>query len=343
MIAAVLHGREDIRIEEVPERALAAGEIRVEIGAALTCGTDLKVYKRGYHAKMITPPAVFGHEMAGVVSETGAGVTKWKTGDRVVVANSAPCGECRFCRAGRENLCDDLLFLNGAYARSIVVPARVVAQNTWPLAPATAFRDAALTEPLACVVQGMDDLKVSGGEKALVIGSGPIGLMFVALLAHAGCEVHLAGRGEQRLETGRRLGALKALETPREGITKDFYRERGFADYDLIVEAVGKPETWEIAPWLLVKGGRVNLFGGCPTGTTCHLDTHLIHYSGLTLLASFHHRPDTIRRALHYVESGVIHSRDFVTDSTPLSELPQVFQEMAAGNRAVKTFVDPTR
>src|SRR5215470_4295150 len=129
MKAAVLYGKEDVRVEEIQPRALEAGEVRIRIEAALTCGTDLKVFRRGYHAKMIVPPAVFGHELSGVVSEADNPKSTVKAGDRVVVANSAPCGECFHCRNQQENICDDLLFLNGAYAESIVVPARIVEKN----------------------------------------------------------------------------------------------------------------------------------------------------------------------------------------------------------------------
>src|ERR1700761_4119418 len=143
MQAAVLYGREDVRVEEIAPRALENGEVRVEIEAALTCGTDLKVYKRGSHARMIVPPAVFGHEFAGRITEIGRNVQGWQLGDRVVAANSAPCGQCFFCLRQQENLCDDLLFLNGAYAESIVVPARIVSKNLFRLKPATPFAHAA--------------------------------------------------------------------------------------------------------------------------------------------------------------------------------------------------------
>ena len=153
MKAAVLYGQEQVRVEEVTPVPLKNGEVRIQIEAALTCGTDLKVFKRGYHAKMIIPPAVFGHELAGIISEVHSEVQGWNVGDRVVTANSAPCGTCFYCQNCQENLCDDLLFLNGAYAESIVVPARLVQKNMLRLKGATAFRDAALTEPLACVVR----------------------------------------------------------------------------------------------------------------------------------------------------------------------------------------------
>src|ERR1041385_4557033 len=162
MTAAVLYGKEDVRIEEIAPRILQPGEVRIQIEAALTCGTDLKVFKRGYHARMIVPPAVFGHELAGQIIEVnreanGAlsheGHTEaqdWKAGDRVVVANSAPCGRCFYCLNQQENLCEDLLFLNGAYAESIVVPQRLVQKNLRRLKAETSYRDAALVEPLAC-------------------------------------------------------------------------------------------------------------------------------------------------------------------------------------------------
>ena len=339
MKAVVLHGREDVRLEEVAERELATGEVRVRIEAALTCGTDLKVYRRGYHAKMIVPPAVFGHEFAGVISEVGPGVMAWQAGDRVVAANSAPCGQCFSCSVQQEQLCDDLLFLNGAYAESIVIPARIVDRNLLRLAPETAFRDAALVEPLACVVQGFDDLQVGAGERVLVLGAGPIGLMFVALARQAGGQVTVAGRHAGRLAAATRLGAGQVIDVGRTTDLAASVRGATGAVFDRVFEAVGKPEAWEAAPRLVRKGGRVNFFGGCPAGTTVALDTGLIHYSALTLLASFHHTPRTIRRALAAIEAGVIRAADFVDGECGLSELPALLSRMVAGNSAVKTLV----
>lgn len=338
MRAAVLHGKEDVRIEEVSQRPLEAGEVRISIRAALTCGTDLKVYKRGYHAKMIVPPAVFGHELAGIIAESRAESGSWQVGDRVVVANSAPCGECPACHRAQENLCEGLLFLNGAYAESIVVPERLVRKNLLRLNEATSFADAALTEPFACVVQGLDDLCVQPGERVLVIGSGPIGLMFVALCHHLGCHVSLAGRGPERLAMATRLGAQAVLAVPDSaGLVAQ--ARAAWKPFDVVIEAVGQPDAWEAAVQLVRKGGRVNFFGGCPAGTTVQFDTGLIHYSNLTLLASFHHMPRTIRRALALIEQGVVTAKDFVSGECPLIELPQLLASMARGNRAIKTLI----
>ena len=354
--AAVLHGKEKIRVEEIAPPPLKPGEVRIRIEAALTCGTDLKVFKRGYHAKMIVPPAVFGHELSGVISEISDagragsplpaddahGVTRptgWKIGDRVVVANSAPCGGCFYCRANQENLCEDLLFLNGAYAESIAVPARLVQKNLLRLRPETGFRDAALVEPLACVVQGVEDLKLCAGQNVLILGAGPIGLMFVALAKNLGCNVTVAGRRAARLEAAKNLGAAQIIDIGDDSDLVSKVRAATHTHFDAVIEAVGKPEVWEAAVHLVRKGGAVNFFGGCPSGATITLDTTLIHYSNLTLLASFHHTPHTVRRALEFIETGVIRAKDFVDGECPLTQLPELFKSMAAGNRAIKTLI----
>jgi len=337
MRAAVLHGKEEIRVELVLPQPLQPGEVRIGIEAALTCGTDLKVFKRGYHARMLIPPTRFGHEFAGLISEVAPDVGGWRVGDRVAVANSAPCGQCFYCRNQQENLCDDLLFLNGGYARSIVVPGRIVQKNLLRLKPETDFCDAALVEPLACVVQGVEDAQLRAGQRVLVIGAGPIGLMFVALARHLGCEVTVVGRGKKRLETAQRLGAHLILNVSEQSGLQAAMPPG--TTFDVAIEAVGKPETWEAAVRLVRKGGTVNLFGGCPSGTAVSLDTGLIHYSNLTLVASFHHTPRTIRRALKFIEAGVVRSDDFVDGECSLTELPMLFRSMATGNRAVKTLV----
>lgn len=340
MKAAVLYGKERIRVEDVPSRPLQEGEVRIQIQAALTCGTDLKVFKRGYHARMIVPPAVFGHELAGVITEVSeGGAREWMTGERVVVANSAPCGECFYCRHRQENLCEDLLFLNGAYAESIAVPVRLVTKNLLRLKAQTDFRDAALVEPLACVAQGAEDAQLSAGQSVLVVGAGPIGLMFTALARHLGCAVTVAGRRAARLETASKLGASQVIDISDCSDIISRIRQEAKGHFDAVIEAVGKPETWEASAQLVRKGGVANLFGGCGSGATITLDATLIHYSSLKLLASFHHTPRTIRRALELIEAGVVRAKDFVDGECPLSDLPKLFASMAEANHAIKTLI----
>ena len=209
MKAAFLLGKEQVEIREIQPPPLNQGEVRVRIEAALTCGTDLKVYRRGYHAKMIVPPAVFGHEFAGIVDEVASGAEGWSVGEQVVVANSAPCGACFYCRSGQENLCDDLLFLNGAYAESIVVPPRFVRKNMLRLKAGTQFRDAALVEPLACVVQGVEDTGLREGERVLVLGAGPIGLMFATLGERERMCGHRGGERRAKTFAGPAFGSAR--------------------------------------------------------------------------------------------------------------------------------------
>ncbi len=344
MRAARLHGRRDLRIEEAADPPLGAGEVRIRIGAALTCGTDLKVWRRGYHARMLTPPCRFGHEFAGTISEVHPGVVGWAVGDRVVAANSAPCGECPACRRAQEHLCADLLFLNGAYAESVVIPARIVERNLLRLAPETEFREAALVEPLACVVQGVDDLAIQSGERALVMGGGAVGLLAAALMQARGATVTLVGRGPTRLSVARRLGIHEVIELRSHDDVEWMVKSAGRVEpIDAVFEAVGKPETWMAAVRLVRPGGRVNWFGGCPAESTVTLDTGLIHYSALTLKASFHHTPRTIRRALELIEGGTIRAEDLVTATAALSELPEVFRQMDSGGGAVKTAIEVWR
>ena len=157
MMAAVLYGKEHLQVEPVAVPNIGSDDILVRVKVALTCGTDVKVFRRGYHARMIVPPAVFGHELAGDVVAVGRDVEGIRMGQRVVAANSAPCDTCFFCRRGLENLCEDLLFNNGAYAEYIRIPGRIVRRNTYVIPEHVSYHDAALVEPLACVLRGFEE------------------------------------------------------------------------------------------------------------------------------------------------------------------------------------------
>src|SRR6266700_8444622 len=207
MTAAVLYGKEDIKIEKVPIPRLEDGEVLVKVQVALTCGTDLKVYQRGYHARMIVPPALFGHELAGVVEEVGAGVNGFKQGMRVVALNSAPCQMSFYCSKHQENLCEDLLFNNGAYAEYIRIPRRIVETNMLAVPPNMSYEEAAMIEPLACVLRGLHETGVEIGDTVTVIGAGSIGLMFAHVAQAMGCNVIAVVKREAQIEAARKMGA----------------------------------------------------------------------------------------------------------------------------------------
>lgn len=346
MVAAVLYGKEDLRLERVPIPHAGPGEIVVRVAAALTCGTDLKVYRRGYHALMLKPPMPFGHELAGVVSEVGPGVTRFQVGDRVVALNSAPCDACFFCLHGQQNLCEDLLFNNGAYAEYIKIPARIVEKNTLAIPDGIPFEHAALTEPLACVVRGMEESGARPGDTMVVIGAGPIGLMFMHVAQLSGVNVIAVVKREDQIAAATTFGASRivhigSVEDPIAATRALTPEGRGA---DIVIEAVAIPATWEWAVDMVRKGGVVNFFGGPPSGTKVQLDTNRLHYGDITLKASFHHTPATCRTAFEFVASGRFKCAEYITGRVALDAVPAVFASMldrSGGIQDIKTAVFP--
>jgi L-iditol 2-dehydrogenase len=279
---------------------------------------------------MLTLDRLFGHELAGTVYAVGEGVANFAVGDRVLPLNSAPCDACFFCLNGQQNLCDDLLFNNGAYAEFIRIPARIVEKNTLRVPETMLLEHAALTEPLACVMRGLEESNARAGQTAIVLGAGPIGLLFVHAASLAGLHVIAVVKRRDQIETALRFGAeqvvrLADVDDPVAAARALTPEGRGA---DIVFEAVATPEAWQWAVRMARKGGLVNLFGGPPAGTTVAFDTNLIHYSDLTLKASFHHTPATARQAFDLLRSGRFRCDDFLTGSATLAELPEVFHRM---------------
>src|SRR6516165_10318815 len=344
MTAAVLYGSEDLRIEEIEVPSLAADEVLLRVRLALTDGTDLKVWRRGYHAKMIRPPAVFGHEVVGEVVAVGKRVdAKWRLGMRVVAANSAPCFRCYHCRRGQENLCDDLLFNNGAYAEYMRIPGRIVRENMLEVPHSVDDHSAALVEPLACVLRGIHEMEVRTGDTAAVIGCGPIGLNYVRMLSRRGVRVIALARREAPLAVARKLGAsvtINVTEVPDAvGAVRDLTEER--RGPDSVVEAAGNPATWEQALKMVRRGGVVNFFSGLPKGVRVEIEPAAIHYSEIKMISPFHHTPRFIREALEAVRRGDVSAEEIVTEEIRLEELPQAFERMKARSGEIKLAVRP--
>jgi len=342
MMAAVLYGKEHLQVEPVAVPTLEKGDILVRVQVALTCGTDVKVFRRGYHARMIVPPAVFGHELAGDVVARGGEDVRFAIGQRVVAANSAPCDACYFCRRGQQNLCEDLLFNNGAYAEYIRIPKRIVERNTYEIPAHVSYQDAALVEPLACVLRGLEETGLRAGDTVSIIGLGPIGLMFVRLAKLHGARVIAIGRRKTQLDRAEAAGADELIST--EKISRPVDKVRSLTEgrgTDVAIEAVGKPETWHWAVDMVRRGGTVNFFGGCPNDSKVSLDTSLLHYSEITCKASFHHTPAHIQKALDIVSAGDISARDFVNREEPLSNLLEVMRHLMSHNGHLKTAIFP--
>ena len=342
MKAAVLYGPSDVRFEDVPVPRVGPGDVLVRVGAALTCGTDAKVLARGGHPRMIRPPALFGHEFAGTVERVGEAVEGFEPGMRVVSANSAPCGRCFYCERGRPNLCEDLLFINGAYAEYALIPERVVRVNLHRIPDALPFEHAALVEPFACVLHGLDDAPVGRGDTVAVLGCGPVGLLFVIACRLAGATVIACDPSAERLSVAGECGAAHLVSESDPGAQRDAVQRLtpGGRGADLAIEAVGTPRTWEQAVSLARPGGTVSLFGGCAPGTSFTVDTKLLHYSELRLVGSFHHTPVTVRRALELISGGGMPAGALVRSRVPLTEVMRALANMR-DHVGVKTAVVP--
>lgn len=317
MRAARLEGRRDVRMVEVPRPTSGPGEVLLRIDAALTCGTDAKVFRRGYHARMIQPPALFGHEYTGTIEAVGEGVEGFEVGDAVVGANSAPCGVCEFCRRGRPALCDDLLFLNGAFAEWLLVPERIVSKNLWPRPVGLDARLAAAAEPLACVLKGVDVLAPRAGDRAVLLGAGPIALMFVAELAARDVQTVVFVRNAEAAEMAHAMGAAAVVRGPSVGESHAELMavSPGRRGFPLVIEAAGSPETSQASVDLAAKGARVLLFGGCAKDQEIRLDPARLHYEEIALVSSFHHTPEFFQAALDALATGRV-------DVAPLLDRP---------------------
>ncbi|NJO78250.1 MAG: alcohol dehydrogenase catalytic domain-containing protein [Cyanobacteria bacterium RM1_2_2] len=343
MRAAVLYGQEDLRLEEQAVPTPAAGEVVIRVGAATTCGTDLKVWRRGGHAKMLKPPTLFGHEAAGTIAAIGSGVTGWKVGDRVVANNSAPCMTCFFCRKQEYSLCTDLSFNNGTFAEYLKIPAQIVQHNLLAIPAGLPDAIAAMTEPLACVLHGAARSNVKPGDRVVMLGDGAIGLMFVAALVRQKAEVYLFGGSDSRLQVGEQFGAAKTFNHHQiADIPATVRRLTEGWGADGVVEATGSPAVWETAIACARPGGTVNLFGGCPRDTTITVSTELLHYSELTLKGVFHSTPSYVRAALDWLASRQVPFELLISDYRPLQALEQVFQEMKQ-RQVIKVAIEPWR
>ena len=303
MRALILHGPGDLRLEDIPDPVPGDGEVLLQVEVALTDGTDLKAYRRGHPVLLGELPSRFGHEVCGIDVATGR---------RVVVANSAPCGRCAACRRGQETLCEHLLpLLNGAYADLLLVPERIASKNLLPVPPGLPPEVAALAEPLACCLHGIDVADVEHGQTVAVVGLGPIGLMLCACVADAGARPVAVGSREERRALAPSFGAVLA---DADGA-------------DVVIEAAGTVETWERALSLVRPGGTVLAFGGLPRDARVAVDPYRIHYEEVRLVGAFHHTPRQFRAALAFLASGAHPFERLVTHEVGLEGVGPLFDD----------------
>jgi L-iditol 2-dehydrogenase len=329
-------GRIEVTEAEIPSPR--RGELLVRVRAALTCGTDLKAYRRGHPA--IPMPGPFGHEFSGTVARRGKGVRRFKEGDDVMAVHSAPCLRCAYCKKGLHNLCENIIATKvlGAFAEYILLPPHVVAQNVYPKPPRLGFEEAALLEPLSCVVHGIGPLGVRKGDTALVIGSGPIGLMHAMLLKGAGASVAVADRHTGKLRVARAVGA--DLTVGAEGAKRAVRKLTGGMGFGFVFECTGRPGVWEAGVDYLRRGGTMVLFGGCPGGARVAYDAHRLHYDEITLKGVFHFTPADVKAAYGLLKGGKLPAGRLVSGSYPLKRIESAFRQLERG-RGIKYAIIP--
>ena len=274
----------------------------VQVEVALTDGTDLKTYRRGHPLLSRSGPAPFGHEFCGSID-----------GSRVVAANSVPCGRCDGCSRGDQ--CRELVFLAGAYAEWLVVPEDVAAVSLHEVPRGLASDVAAMVEPLACCLRGVERAGIGAGDVVAILGAGPIGLMLAACVADAGGWPVVVGGRPERLEFASEFGA-------QAGDGKNA---------DIVIEAVGSEQAWVDAVELVRPGGTVIMFGGLLRDARPAVDAYRLHYDELTVRGSFHHTPATVRAALVFLASGAYPWERLITHRVLIDDLPRLFAEPPTG------------
>ncbi len=324
MLANILVRPGVIELIETEIPRPSRGELLVKVKAALTCGTDLKAFRRGH--PVIPMPGVFGHEFSGVVAGVGKGVRKFREGDEIMAVHSAPCLECGYCRKKLYNLCEHIMDRKvlGAFAEYILLPSHIVKQNVFHKPKNMSFEEAAFLEPLSCIVHGMASLNIGKEDHALVIGAGPIGLLHLLLLKEKGAKATVVDKHGNKLKTAKNLGADFIYKV----IEKQIPRLIGF---DYVFECTGIPEVWEATVNYVRRGGTVVLFGGCKTGATATYDTHRLHYDEITLRGVFHFTPDDVKKAYALLCSGKLDVSRLISGRYTLKNTSKAFGKLSKG------------
>lgn len=347
MLAVRFYKPGELRAEQVPIPKAGPGEVIVKSHVALTCGTDVKMFKRGH--PLARPPQIIGHEFAGTVYQVGTGVKDFSVGMKVVAANSAPCNNCFYCLMRQPNLCEHLdesivgFTWPGSYAEYVRIPERIVRQNTFQVPDGVPLDSVASLEPLACVVHAWDLVGHTPVGTAIIIGGGPIGLLHAQLARLNGArQVTLCDVVPERLREAEKVGVDATINSASENLVDRALKLTNGRGADIVVEAVGRRETWESTLGLVRKGGTILLFGGCPSGTTVPFNAEKIHYGELHIQGAFHHTPAAVERAFRLIVSGQVSIKPLISHEMPLEKAEEALQLMGDG-KALKVALRPPK
>ncbi len=330
MKAMVLAEYKRLELVDVPQPSPGSGEVLIRVAACGICGSDVHGYD-GSSGRRI-PPIVMGHEAAGVVAEVGAGVHSWRPGDRVTFDSTVSCGECAFCRRGDVNLCERREVLGvscgeyrraGAFAEYLVVPERIL----YPLPDAMPFAEAAMLEAISVALHAVRMAGVQGGETALIVGAGMIGLLTLQAARIAGCSrVLVADIDATRLRMAEVLGADEVLQLSGAEMSREVLR-RTAAGVDVALEAVGREETVMAAIESVAKGGTVVLIGNISPRVSIPLQTVVSRQLRLQGTAA---SSGEYPQAIELVASGKIKVKPLISAVAPLEEGPRWFERLYA-------------
>lgn len=330
MKALVLEEYNRLVLREMPSPRPAPGELLIRVAACGICGSDVHGFD-GSSGRRI-PPIVMGHEAAGVVAEIGDGVTRFAPGDRVTFDSTVFCGECPFCRRGEVNLCDRRQVLGvscgdyrraGAFAEFVTVPERIAHR----LPPSLSFAEAAMLEPTAVALHAVAVSQLRGGETALVLGAGMIGLLTLQAARAAGCSrVFIADIDATRLDLAQKLGATDVLHLSGPDLAREILAQTG-TGVDVALEAVGREQTIDTAIAAVRKGGTVTLIGNITPQVTIPLQAVVSRQLRLQgTAASAGEYPE----AIDLIARGVIQVKPLITAVAPLEDGPRWFDRLHA-------------
>ncbi|MFA4028297.1 MAG: hypothetical protein GDYSWBUE_000177 [Candidatus Fervidibacterota bacterium] len=332
MRAAIVEAPNQLIITDIEEPQPGEGEILVEVRACGVCGTDLHIYDGLFPANY---PLVMGHEFCGIVAAVGDGVSGISVGERVAIQPNVPCGSCELCRCGRPNLCEGLLaygvHLNGGFARMCIVRC----ENAFPIGDMP-FEAGAFVEPLACCLHGVNLVGVNAGDRAIVFGAGPIGLLLAQICKLRGAsEVVVVDIVEERLQVASSLGFVALLG---DELSSD---EAAHAhSYELAIDASGATAVIERLTRFVRDGGRVLLFGVAPMDAQVTISPFEIYRRELTIAGSFSLGYE-FDAAIRLLNSGQIHYDPLITHRMPLDGLREALEYKRRGI-GLKTIICPS-
>ena len=340
MKASYFLGNKTFELRETELSAPGFQEVTIRVAACGVCGTDVHIFYGEKGSAEVVPPVVLGHEFAGIVEQVGLGVTALKVGDHVTVDPNLYCGECRFCRSGKKQMCERLSAVGVTRDGGFAQYCRVPAKQCFVLNPKISLETGAMAEPIACCIHGIDRVGIRTGDTVLVIGGGAIGLIMVQLARLAGAsQVVLSEPVEMRRTVGLTLGATAAVDPRAEDLNATLKREFGADGADVVIECVGHVSATAQAISAARKGGAILLFSVPRPDATVPLPLIDVFQKELSIYGSFIN-PDTHQRAVDLINAGLIQMEPIITHRFQLDRLEDAIA-MQTSAESLKVIVVP--